>query len=139
MRERILRNHAVKSGKEGRSGRRILAAAAAASAVLVLLIFVISYFINKGTLSIEIVSPLGKASFAAAAFLGCYLSARRADRRKLLNAAGVGVSLLVLTGCVSVLRQGAINARFWIPAGITVCAVLIAAALAAGSGRKGYR
>ena len=104
-----------------------------------ILISVIAVLIDKGTLQIGSASLLGKICFAISSLLGCCLAARRVDSRKLLYAAGVGGTLMVLITCIVLFDQDPGSLRLWIPAAITVCAIAIAAVSSAGSGRRSYR
>lgn len=105
----------------------------------IILLSIFSYLISKSIVPIRMASLFGKASFAAAAFLGCFLAAKQAECRKFLYAAATGFVLLVAVCCVCALKNGPTNMRLWVPFAVWIGTALISAALGAKSRGYGYR
>lgn len=127
--------------RRGGKGRRppLLIGVTASFVTQIILLSVVSYLIGKGIVPIRMASLFGKASFAAAVFLGCFLAVRQAESKKLLYAAAVGFVLLVAVCCICALKNGPTNMRLWVPFAVWIGTALISAALGSKSGGYGYR
>ena len=132
----------LKNVKHGGGEKRktcFLTSMIAATGMLAILISVFAYLMNKGYVSVAKASLCGKVCLAAASMLGCYLAARRAQRRRLLYSAAVGAAIFVLSLAGSAAIIGTRGARLWLPAAICAGSALISAVLGAGSKRSSYR
>ncbi len=122
-----LRNWNKSRGRGGkRIGNRVLLSLAGSSILFIGYLSVISYLIGNGMLPIEKTSLIGKAGLALASFVGCFLSAKLSEKKRLLNAAIVGFLLLIISFGMNSLLNGMDSIRIWIPTAICACSVLAA-------------
>lgn len=135
--DRMKKNFRRPAGK-GRAGKGFLLGLAAGVLLLSCAVSVISILCLNGSLRLEHASTAAKAAFGLAVFFGCFLTARSAQRGKLLRAllTALALALLVLGACCAVSEGGALSVGGLL--GITAAGFLPGALLGVRRKRNSY-
>lgn len=130
-----------RTARNGRGGeRKILRCLSGFPAALMILLaasLAAACLVEKGVVSAGKSGIAGKLCFAAASLAGCWIAARKAQK-KLLYAAMTGCGLLILMSLGAAAAGEWGELRLWTPLAITAASILIGAVLGAKRRGNGY-
>ena len=96
-----------------------------------------AFFAHRGMLPLSMLEIIAKVVYALAVLSGCWLAAKRAEKRKLLCAGAVGALSFLLLVAICEAAGGSASANLGLTGGLTVGAILAGGVL--GTRQKQFR